>query len=228
MAKNGKKSKSLIASGIWCVVAVVVLFGYLGMVMGVPNMLNTIMKTAHDLLLNTVLYLMSICVITGAMGRVFVEFGVVALLERTLRPLMRPIFNLPGVTSLGAVMTFLSDNPAIISLAKDKRFASYFKKYQFISLTNFGTAFGMGLLVIVFMASQGYYAAPITGRCMLWMRVFHTPDAALRVEGLSAVCRGRRCAERGDRRKGGGKREDGADRVHTPAQCHARRRTQRC
>ena len=69
MAKNGKKSKSLIASGIWCVVAVVVLFGYLGMVMGVPNMLNTIMKTAHDLLLNTVLYLMSICVITGAMGR---------------------------------------------------------------------------------------------------------------------------------------------------------------
>lgn len=127
MAKNGKKSKSLIASGIWCVVAVVVLFGYLGMVMGVPNMLNTIMKTAHDLLLNTVLYLMSICVITGAMGRVFVEFGVVALLERTLRPLMRPIFNLPGVTSLGAVMTFLSDNPAIISLAKDKRFASYFK-----------------------------------------------------------------------------------------------------
>lgn len=163
MAKNGKKGKSLIASGIWCVVAVVVLFGYLGMVMGVPNMLNTIMKTAHDLLLNTVLYLMSICVITGAMGRVFVEFGVVALLERTLRPLMRPIFNLPGVTSLGAVMTFLSDNPAIISLAKDKRFASYFKKYQFISLTNFGTAFGMGLLVIVFMASQGYYAAPIIG-----------------------------------------------------------------
>lgn len=60
-------------------------------------------------------------------------------------------------------MTFLSDNPAIISLAKDKRFASYFKKYQFISLTNFGTAFGMGLLVIVFMASQGYYAAPIIG-----------------------------------------------------------------
>ena len=105
MAKNGKKSKSLIASGIWCVVAVVVLFGYLGMVMGVPNMLNTIMKTAHDLLLNTVLYLMSICVITGAIGRVFVEFGVVALLERTLRPLMRPIFNLPGVTSLGASPT---------------------------------------------------------------------------------------------------------------------------
>jgi nucleoside recognition membrane protein YjiH len=158
-----QKGKPLIPSGVWCITSVVVLFGYLGIVMGVPNMLNTIMKTAHDLLLNTVFYLMSICVITGAIGKVFVEFGVVALLERTLRPLMRPIFNLPGVTSLGAVMTFLSDNPAIISLANDKRFASYFKKYQFISLTNFGTAFGMGLLVIVFMASQGYYVAPLIG-----------------------------------------------------------------
>ena len=163
MKQNNSKRKALIPSGIWCITSVVVLFGYLGMVMGVPNMLNTIMRTAHDLLLNTVFYLMSICVITGAIGRVFVEFGVVTLLERTLRPLMRPIFNLPGVTSLGAVMTFLSDNPAIISLAHDKRFASYFKKYQFISLTNFGTAFGMGLLVIVFMASQGYYAAPLIG-----------------------------------------------------------------
>jgi hypothetical protein len=76
---------------------------------------------------------------------------------------MRPLFNLPGVASLGAVMTFLSDNPAIISLAHDKRFSSYFKKYQYISLTNFGTAFGMGLLVIVFMVGQGYYAEPFIG-----------------------------------------------------------------
>jgi hypothetical protein len=60
-------------------------------------------------------------------------------------------------------MTFLSDNPAIISLAKDKRFSSYFKKFQFISLTNFGTAFGMGLLVIVFMISQGYFVEPFIG-----------------------------------------------------------------
>ena len=163
MSKINQKSKKLIPSGVLCIASVTVLFGYLGIIMGVPNILNTIMKTAHDLLLNTVFYLMSICVITGALGRVFVEFGVVALLERTLRPLMRPIFNLPGVTSLGAVMTFLSDNPAIISLANDKRFASYFKKYQFISLTNFGTAFGMGLLVIVFMASLGYYVAPLIG-----------------------------------------------------------------
>ena len=153
----------VIPNGIPCLVIVFGLFGYLGYMMGTPNMLNTVMNTAHDLLLNTVFYLMAICVITGALGKVFVEFGVVNLLEKLLRPLMRPLFTLPGTASIGAVLTFLSDNPAIISLAQDKRFASYFKKYQFISLTNFGTAFGMGLLVIVFMVGQGYYAEPLIG-----------------------------------------------------------------
>ena len=152
-----------IPGGIICLLVVFGLFAYLASKMGTPNMLNTIMNTAHDLLLNTVFYLMAICVITGAIGRIFVEFGVVSLLEKLLRPLMKPLFNLPGVASLGAVLTFLSDNPAVISLAQDKKFSSYFEKYQFISLTNFGTAFGMGLLVIVFMVGQGFYAEPFIG-----------------------------------------------------------------
>ena len=163
MKTSFRKFWKLIPSGILCLVIVFGLFGYLGYVMGTPNMLNTIMNTAHDLLLNTVFYLMAICVITGALGRILVDFGVVTLLEKLLRPLMKPLFNLPGVASLGAVMTFLSDNPAIISLAQDKKFSAYFKKYQFISLTNFGTAFGMGLLVIVFMLGQGFYAEPFIG-----------------------------------------------------------------
>ena len=158
-----KRFYDRIPSGIICLLIVFSLFAFLGWRMGTPNMLNTIMNTAHDLLLNTVFYLMAICVITGAIGSIFVEFGVVKLLEKLLRPLMKPLFNLPGVASLGAVLTFLSDNPAIISLTKDKRFSSYFKKYQFISLTNFGTAFGMGLLVIVFMVGQGYYIEPFIG-----------------------------------------------------------------
>ena len=161
--ENQEKGIKKYLPGIFCLIIVVGIFGGIGSVMGTANMLNTIMKTAHDLLLNTVFYLMAICVITGALGRIFVEFGVVSLLERILRPLMKPLFNLPGVASLGAVMTFLSDNPAIISLAKDKRFSTYFKKFQFISLTNFGTAFGMGLLVIVFMISQGFFVEPFIG-----------------------------------------------------------------
>ena len=158
-----KNIYSKIPAGIICLIIVFGFFGYLGSKMGTPNMINTIMNTAHDLLLNTVFYLMAICVITGALGRIFVEFGVVDMLEKVLRPLMKPLFNLPGVASLGAVLTFLSDNPAIIAMAQDKKFSRYFRKYQFISLTNFGTAFGMGLLVIVFMVGQGFYAEPFIG-----------------------------------------------------------------
>ncbi|MBP3671041.1 MAG: hypothetical protein J6J06_03665 [Bacteroidaceae bacterium] len=152
-----------IPTGIPCLIIVVGLFSILGSQMGVSQMFKTIMNTAHDLLLNTVFFLMAVCVITGAIGRIFMDFGVVKLLEKLLRPLMKPLFNLPGVASLGAVMTFLSDNPAIISLSQDKRFCSYFKKYQYISLTNFGTAFGMGLLVIVYMIGLGYFAEPFIG-----------------------------------------------------------------
>ena len=92
---NHKKSSKW--EGIPCLVIILVLFGGIGYVMGVSQMLNTLMKTAHDLLLNTVFYLMAITVLTGAVGKLFVEFGVVNLLEKILRPLMRPIFNLPGV-----------------------------------------------------------------------------------------------------------------------------------
>ncbi len=163
MNKTKKKSSGPALNGVICLVIVIGFFTYLGISMGMANMLNTVMKTAHDLLINTVFYLMSICVLMGALSRLFAEFGVVSILEKLLRPLMKPLFNLPGVASLGAVMTFLSDNPAIISLSKDKRFSKYFKKYQLISLTNFGTAFGMGLIVIVFMMGQGFFKESLIG-----------------------------------------------------------------
>lgn len=149
--------------GAVCLLIVIVIFGYMGSKMGATNMINTMMATSYDLLMKTVFYLMSVCVLTGAISKIFIEFGVVKLLEKCLRPLMRPLYNLPGVASLGAVLTFLSDNPAIMSLARDKRFASYFRKYQFISFCNFGTAFGMGLIVVVFMISKGWYWQPFVG-----------------------------------------------------------------
>ena len=138
-------------------------FVLLGSRMGSANMIKTIMNTAHDLLLNTVFYLMGITVLTGALSKLMSEFGVVNLLERVLRPLMKPLYNLPGVAALGGVMTFLSDNPAIIALSKDKKFSSYFKKYQLISLTNFGTAFGMGFVVIITMVGYIQVSAAIVG-----------------------------------------------------------------
>ncbi len=138
-------------------------FGFIGMRMGFPNMLNTLMQTSYSLLLETVFYIMAITVLSGALGNLLVEFGVVRLVEVILRPLMKPLYNLPGVAALGGIMTFLSDNPAIISLSKDTNFARYFKKYQLISLTNFGTAFGMGLVVIMFMMGKGYLNAALVG-----------------------------------------------------------------
>ena len=135
----------------------------LGSRMGGSNLLKTIMNTAHDLLLNTVFYLMGITVLTGALSKLMSEFGVVKLLEKILRPLMKPLYNLPGVAALGAVMTFLSDNPAIIALSKDKSFSSYFKRYQLLSLTNFGTAFGMGFVVIITMVGYGQLSAALVG-----------------------------------------------------------------
>ena len=157
------KTKIKWPRGLTCLIVLGVIFGYIGCKMGAANMMNTLMHTAHDLLLNTVFYLMAICVLTGALARILLEFGVVSLFEKLLRPLMRPLFNLPGRAAVGAIMTFLSDNPAIITLAKDKHFGSNFKKYEFISLTNFGTAFGMGMLVIVFMFAQGFTYEPLIG-----------------------------------------------------------------
>ena len=163
MSKTTKlKNRSLWEALIF--LALLVLCSWaLGSRMGSENLLKTIMNTAHDLLLNTVFFLMGITVITGALSKLFVEFGVVKLLEKLLRPLMKPLYNLPGVAALGGVMTFLSDNPAIIALSKDKSFSSYFKKYQLYSLTNFGTAFGMGFVVIITMMSYGQTGGAMIG-----------------------------------------------------------------
>ena len=131
--KISSRRRSLVEAIVFLTVLVAV-FVPLAMKMGGSNMLKTIMATAHDLLLNTVFYLMGITVLTGALSKLMSEFGVVSLLERVLRPLMKPLYNLPGVAALGGVMTFLSDNPAIIALSKDKTFYGNFfiKKHPYI------------------------------------------------------------------------------------------------
>ena len=127
------------------------LFGSLAYVMGLPNMMNTLMNTAYALLMDTVFYIMAISVIAGAIGAIFIEFGVIAVLNKLLSPLMKPIFGLPGAAAMGIMSTFLSDNPAILALADDTSFRRYFKKFQLPALTNLGTGFGMGLITVTFM-----------------------------------------------------------------------------
>lgn len=164
--------------GFVFIVVFTAVFSYIGHIMGLSNMLNTIMNTAHDLLLQTVFYLMGVVVLSGALSRLFIEFGVVRIMEFLFGRLMRPLFGLPGVAILGSIMPFLSDNPAVLTLAKDKNFSRYFKKYQFISFINYGTAFGMGLIVLVFMLGKGYAVEPLLGiagavlGCILSTRLF--------------------------------------------------------
>ena len=73
------RRRSLVEAVVFLAVLVAV-FVPLGLKMGGSNMLKTIMATAHDLLLNTVFYLMGITVLTGALSKLMSEFGVVSLL----------------------------------------------------------------------------------------------------------------------------------------------------
>lgn len=126
-------------------------FGAIGSRMGIVNMLNTMMNTAYQLMLDTVFYIMAIAVLAGAVSALFSEFGVVAVINKILSPLMKPIYGLPGASVVGIVATYLSDNPAILTLADDHGFKRFFKRYQLPALTNIGTAFGMGLIITTFV-----------------------------------------------------------------------------
>ena len=153
---NGRKKVK--AVGLETFVFLIVFIGgftLIGRKMGVGMMFKTMMATAHDLLLSTVFLIMAMAVLAGAISGVLSEFGAIALINKIFAPLMKPIWGLPGASITGAVATYLSDNPAIISFAKDKTFTQYFKKYQVPALCNLGTAFGMGLIVTTFMIAQG-------------------------------------------------------------------------
>ncbi len=128
-----------------------VLLGMMCHIMGAVNMVNTLMNTAYSLLMDTVFYIMAIAVLAGAVSGLLSEFGVVALLNRLLSPLMGPLYGLPGASAVGVMATYLSDNPAILTLAEDRNFRRYFKMYQLPALTNIGTAFGMGLIITSFV-----------------------------------------------------------------------------
>lgn len=171
--KKGSETERLekrqIIEAIGAVAGILILFGGMGSKMGMINMLNTLMNTAYALLIDTVFFIMAVAVLAGALGSLFGEFGVVAVINRLISPLMKPIWGLPGAASLGVITTYLSDNPAILALAHDQKFRRYFKKYQLPALTNIGTAFGMGFIITAFMlglsagSGEGFGKAVLVG-----------------------------------------------------------------
>ena len=165
-----KEERSFWRRGKEPVIFLVLFLGFFSLFagpMGLINMLNTMMNTAHDLLMNTVFYLMAICVMAGALSALLTEFGVVAAVNRLLSPLLGPVYDLPGAASLGIVTTFLSDNPAILTLAHDRGFRKYFRRYQLPALTNLGTSFGMGLIVCTYMLSLQAVTGESYGKAVL-------------------------------------------------------------
>ncbi len=158
-----RKTRAINAESILATILIFVVFGYFAQAMGVNHMFKSLMATAHKLLLDTVFSIMAVAVLAGAVGAILTEFGFIALLNRLLSPLMGPLYGLPGAATLGMLTTFLSDNPAIVSLTKDQGFRRYFKQYQIPALCNLGTAFGMGLILISFMVGHGYAKAAFIG-----------------------------------------------------------------
>ena len=130
--------------------------------MGLANTLNTMMNTAYRLLMDTALFIMALAVLAGAISAVFSEYGIIELFNHILSPLMKPLYGMPGAAALGIVTTFLSDNPAILTLADDKGYRRFFKDYQVPALTNLGTSFGMGLIVMSFCLGLGNSVPHVT------------------------------------------------------------------
>ena len=144
--------KAISLEGILFIIFFFTFFGVIGRVMGGTNMLNTIINTAYALLMDTVFYIMAIAIIAGAISELFMEFGVVSIANKLLSKAVRVVYGMPGASVVGIFTTYLSDNPAILTLTDNEGYRTYFKKYQIPVLTNLGTSFGMGLILTAFVA----------------------------------------------------------------------------
>lgn len=159
--KNDISSETLIF-----VVLFLIFFIGIGRIMGGTNMMNTMMNTAFYLLMNVCFYLFAVATVAGGISALFSEFGVISFINKFVSVIMKPLYELPGAASLGVLNCFMSDNPAILTLAHDDNFRQYFKKYQLPALTNLGTSFGMGLIVctsMMVLPIEGAFKASMVG-----------------------------------------------------------------
>lgn len=150
-----------------CLIVLTAIFAAFISKMGVAFFFKSAMATAHDLILNTCLFLTGVIILAGAVTSLLSEFGIVSIVNLILSPLMKPLFGLPGAASVGAVATYLSDNPAILPISSDKGFLKYFKRWQLATLANLGTVFGMGLIVTTFMLAQSTTERPLIKAVLL-------------------------------------------------------------
>ena len=106
MEKLKKKAVSLEA--FVCLIVLIGSCTAMAHIMGPVNMINTIMGTAHDLLLNTVFFIMGVAVLAGALSEILSEFGVISLINKLLYFVIYPLYRLPGASALAVVTTYIS------------------------------------------------------------------------------------------------------------------------
>ena len=122
---NWRENKTAVS--VICLVIFLAVMAIFVVPMGLANALNTMMNTAYRLLMDTSFYIMALAVLAGAISTLLSEYGVIELFNRILSPLMRPLYGMPGAAALGIMTTFLSDNPAILTLADDKEYRRFSK-----------------------------------------------------------------------------------------------------
>lgn len=122
-------------------------FASMAMVMGGTNMINSLIATSFDLLINTAFYVLAVAVLAGAIAEMLNEFGIISAANKFLSPIVKKVYGMPGACVVGMLTTYFSDNPAIITFAENHQIRRLFKKYQLPALTNLGTCFGMGMVV---------------------------------------------------------------------------------
>ena len=84
---NGRKKVKAISLETFVFLAIFIGgFAWIGHVMGVGLMFKTMMATAHDLLLQTVFFIMAMAVIAGAISGLLSEFGAISLINKIFAP----------------------------------------------------------------------------------------------------------------------------------------------
>ena len=87
------------------------IFGLMARKMGTPLMFKTMMATAHDLLLNTVFFIMAMAVIAGAISALLSEFGAIALINKIFAPIYETCLGYAWCSGDGGNRDLFNINP---------------------------------------------------------------------------------------------------------------------
>ena len=125
MNQEKRKVKSISLETFVFLGVLLVGFGYIGNKMGVGIMFSVIMETAHDLLLDTVFFIMALAVLAGALSALLSEFGVITLINRLLSVFIRPLYGFQGQVLSEQLLLIYQIIQRLFHLLKIKSFKNF-------------------------------------------------------------------------------------------------------